>query len=248
MVTVRTWGVAWTIVVVACADAGDSTDPSESSSGPTGLECVAPSEPDLTLVIEPESFPSPQMHLQASCTVSEVDDGDPKRLVLQCMAGSTPVEWRMSASGLQLPFPSHLVVDSQVELSYFASLQDGVSLERSRWVVLRPSADEAPSFIAASTVGGMPPTDGTPAIDVVGDTTCESELGSCGIGETRRAALRFSLEDVGETVVFDHDEGELAHLRMQVGDAIWDDGNCEGFSANWYELAVVRDDVDGADG
>lgn len=247
--TVRRWTAALLVGALGCpgGDADDPADTGESSAGIAALECVAPSGPDLSFKMEPAEFAPPQTHLDSACTVAEVDDGEPKILRLHCMNGLAPLDWRMSAEGMQLPLPADLVVGAEVELSYYTDDPFDVWSPVWQWAVVRPSGAADPSLIVVASPGEMPPTDATPAIEIVEHTTCDTNDGSC-YGEVGRVAIRFSLEDVGETIVFDHDAGELAQYRMQVGDAIWDDGNCEGLSMNWYELAVVRGDVGGADG
>jgi hypothetical protein len=249
MVSVRTGAAAWMVAALACADPGDAGDSvAESSSGPAGLDCVAPTEPDLTIVMEPEGLGWPQMYLlDAPCTVASVDD-ESNTLALSCMTDSGPLDWSLRADGLLGTWPTALIEDAPVQLDYYASRTSGFGTYPTHWAVVRIAGETDPVLVASATDGAIPDTDGTPAIDVVDETTCETADGSCGFGEMGRDAIRFSLSGVGETIVFDHGASQLGDYAIQVADVITDTGNCEGETMTWYEFVVLRVELDGADG
>jgi hypothetical protein len=171
--------------------------------------------------------------------VKENTPGDPALLRLSCDYEDAPLDWSVEAMGLDLSL-SGLAVGDSVSLYYWAIGADIMTIARSAAIVRRPG-ERDPVLVVHSAPSIVLPLERLDPLwlSIEPDTECDAMPGSCGDGVSRRAAVTVQHEQWGTTTVFDHTTGALGPFAIQVGDAISDDGACEGESLDWFTLAIV---------
>jgi hypothetical protein len=198
-------------------------------------------QPDLVIEMLPTTLfqgaPTPSS-IHETCTATEVADDDPQRLVMSCPDGLETLEWRLEVSPPSLSLAGLFSVDQAVDLRYFAGGGGGPadSLPH-QWAILRAPDDAAPLLVVAN--GELPGVYGsTLSSEVVPGATCDGAP-SCSISQ-HRSAVEFTLEDIGSSIVFDHNEGELGPYHIRVGKACVDDEASDVGSLTRYEFIIVR--------
>ncbi|MBX7083469.1 MAG: hypothetical protein K1X88_29950 [Nannocystaceae bacterium] len=231
---------------------GSSTGPAGSSSdassgGAAPLSCVAPGEVDFDLALQPappETGLPDTVEFHGLCTVAAVTDA-PVSLALDCMQDGEPLAFSLSAAPLGATgLAQRFEPGASVELDYL------IRREPSRpaaFASLRLAADSMPRVVAVASPSPMPwfgdelgmlePF----SLESVGATDCEPTSGSCGVGPRRRAAVRVSIDGHESITIFDRDEGIIAGYRVLVGEAIADEGNCEGYSETYDQVLILAD-------
>lgn len=238
---IRVFGMVLMTHVACVSDPGvDNTGAQESTTTDAALVCVAAMESDIVVTMSPTMFGGTETTLHEECTVSNVVDDEPAQLEMTCPNGLGTIDWALEVSSLSIPLSDVFFLEQVVDLRYHTAGGAGLQPRWNQWAIVALPQQDTPLLVAASVEGKLPGTFGSPLVwSHAFDTTCDEQMGSCGLGVMRRVALEFSLGDDGSTVIFDQNEGEVGPYLVRVGDAFYDEGNCEGGSENWYEFVVI---------
>lgn len=241
--------LALSLVVSACGVASNetaaSTEATAESTGVTSdapeINCVDPGQPAFTLAMlpaPPQDGIEDTFSIEQACAVSESADAS---LALACDTPTGPVAFSLSVVGeAPISFTTLFAVDDVVELEYATIRWPSGDLA---WAAIRTGAGEL-SLAAVSGWQPLPWFDDhedqmSPlTFELLGATTCEISEGPCG--PLRRAAVGVAAEDGASVVVFDENTDAVGGFRIDVGEATYEDGECEGLDDTRYEFLVTR--------
>jgi hypothetical protein len=202
------------------------------------MGCVAEDLPDLEITIAPVTEQG-DISFTGPCTVVTATD-TPLSLELACGA-SPPIT--LDVSGVSnASWSAELPAGTAVDVRY--AMIAHIS-RAPAWLTVRRSGESEPTIVAVRSWQPTPWIEGADdfmsplELAFVGETDCVETRGSCNNGPRRRGAVRASVSG-DETIVFDHNEDEVAGYRVIVGEAEVDHGECEGLNATWYEVLVTR--------
>lgn len=196
-------------------------------------ECVPPATTPFTAALLPVDLPfvdgAPSLLRDAPCVALAVET---ESLTLEC----PDFEWSIEGTRLGVDFTKLVAVDDVVHLQYFSHPNEH---GQNPWAILRSTgADDLLfavnlGYLQAPFVDALTPL----TLESVTDTECATTMGSCS-GISRRAAIAASIDDGPAILVYDGNDGDVDDFRVQVGAAVHDEGNCEGFSDNRYDVAI----------
>lgn len=263
--TSRTFlGFAWcclTFVVSGCsqpdADTGDEGGPADTSGdasgssggGPTStgdsggaVACVEPGTVDLEIEMLPAPIVpgSPIKLLDTDCLVEGVSDSPPE-VQLSCALEETPIQWSLSASGLSASLSAALSVGENVHLVYYTNFPSTIQPRTPQAAVISVVGELSPRLVLNfAPMIILEDVESSLTVSKVPETDCAEDDGSCGLGVMRRSAIEVALDGVGTAIVFDRNAGMLGDFAIEVGEAIHDEGACDGVNAEMYEFIVLR--------